>query len=327
MKILILAGGCGKRLWPLSTEQFPKQFVHLGDHESLLRKTVKRFSKKGLVRDVFVITNEEYAPFILEDLQDIDPSFEKRILTEPCSKNTAPAVTWALRSLLSMQLVTELEAILTVPIDHIFSDEDKVVSLILDAEKVLEQGSIISFGVKCTKPETGYGYIKKGKTLLPGYYKAEIFIEKPEERLAKQFFKEGGWLWNVGIFLFSIRTYLEELKENRSILYNSCNPNAIHCISEYKKLFPISIDHAVIEKFNNVRVVELVNIIWSDVGSWSSLYNFLKEDENGRVKLGNVANRDTKKYFLIEDDKDKSKTEDLSISILEKDSSIFILKG
>lgn len=326
MKILILAGGCGKRLWPLSTERFPKQFVHLGDHESLLRKTVKRFFKKGLIKNVFIVTNKEYASFVLEDLQDMDLDFEQRIIIEPYSKNTAPAVTWAIRVLLSMKIAKEDEAIFTVPIDHVFLDENKAISSILDAQQLLERDSIITFGVKCVKPDTGYGYIKTGAMLLEEYCKVEIFIEKPEIKLAERLFKEGGWLWNIGIFLFHIKTYLEELKATENVLYHACDPKRVNSLSEYKKLSSISVDHAVIEKFKNIRVVELVDIGWSDIGSWNSLYDFLQEDENGRVRLGNIANSDTKKYFLLEQDKRALKALNCNISIIEEERGLVILK-
>lgn len=318
MKILILAGGEGKRLWPLSTKQYPKQFIHLGDHESLLRKTVKRFYKKGLIENVFIVTNQEYALFILEDLQDLDSSIGERIIIEPYSKNTGPAITWSVRSLLLMKVVSKEESIVTVPIDHIFSNEDEAMNLIIDAGGLLEEGSIITFGVKCTKPETGYGYIKAGNRLSLNYYKVDSFIEKPQKELAEKFFKEGGWFWNVGIFLFSIRTFLEELKANVKPLYQ------MNTSLEYKNIHSISIDHAVIEKFSNVRVIELVGIDWFDIGSWHSLYDFLQEDKKGKLQLGNVANSNTKKYFFSAD---KNSLSGRYVSIIEEDSRTVIFKN
>jgi mannose-1-phosphate guanylyltransferase/mannose-6-phosphate isomerase len=292
MKILILAGGSGTRLWPLSTKKHPKQFIHLGDGESLLRKTVKRFSKQTMMNHIFIVTTQEYSSFVIEDLKDIDSAIKEKILIEPCSKNTAPAITWAIRSLLLKQLATEDELILTVPIDHVFSNDEAVIHTILQAKTSLEAKSILAFGIQCTRLESGYGYIKKGEQLSHNYHAVAQFIEKPSPFLAEQLLKEGQWLWNVGIFFFSIRTYLEGLKEVAKILYDNCDPHIPEGEYIYKTLPSISIDHAIIEKFNSLRVVEIFNTSWLDIGSWHGLHQFLQENATPNIQLGNIASRE-----------------------------------
>lgn len=290
MKIIILAGGEGKRLWPLSTKSSPKQFVHFGDYESLLKKTVKRFAKKGLIKDVFIVTNQEYVSHIVEDLREMDPSFEDRILVEPYSKNTAPAIAWSIRSLLKVGSVTEQENLLTVPIDHVFSDEDTFITQVMRAEELLKGKDIMAFGVKCNKPETGYGYIKTGRAFSEGHYEVDTFIEKPELQLAKQCIEEGGWLWNIGIYLFSVKAYLEELKKGQKHLYDLFDCNAMYDEYLYRNLQPISIDDAIISHSKNVKVMELKNVVWMDIGSWRNLYEFLEQVGRKGALIGNIAN-------------------------------------
>lgn len=275
MKIVILAGGQGKRLWPLSTQQEPKQFVHLGDHESLLKKTVRRFVKQDLLPLVYIVTHQQYAARTFAEVEEFDSNFRARIIIEPYSKNTAPAIAWAIKTLLRDHALSPSERIVTIPIDHVFSDEVAFVKQLMHA--AVDAHQILAFGVPCMKPVTGYGYIKKGKPLSNESYQVEKFIEKPTQDIAHALVQEGGWLWNIGVYIFSAETYLEALKLHHRILYDLVTSEGdTHLL--YKELKGVSIDDAIMVHTEHLRVKMLSCIQWLDIGSWDSLYEFLGKE-------------------------------------------------
>lgn len=324
MKIIILAGGQGKRLRPISTQEFPKQFVHFGDSESLLKKTVKRFFKNELFKEVYIVTHEQYAAHTLREVQTLDPGFSSRLLIEPYSKNTAPAIAWSIRKLLERNLIDPDEKIITIPIDHIFSDEKAFLKQLLEAADTIRTDEIIAFGVECDHPATGYGYIKQGKELHSKSFQAEKFIEKPAENKAKELLREGKWLWNVGIYIFSTQTYWEELFKSHKVLYEIATGKEYR-EEDYQKLQPISIDDAVVTDAGALRVRVLKNTEWFDVGSWNSLYALLASNRNSSIHLGNTGRSAIKRLIALEPISNTYLSKEPTV--LETDEAFFISHG
>jgi mannose-1-phosphate guanylyltransferase / mannose-6-phosphate isomerase len=324
MKIIILAGGQGKRLWPISTQEFPKQFMHFGDSESLLKRTVKRFFKNELFEEVYIVTHEQYASHTLGEVQALDSGFSSRLLIEPYSKNTAPAIAWSIRKLLERDLIDPDEKIITLPIDHIFSDETVVLQQLLEAADAMRTEEIIAFGVECDYPATGYGYIKQGKELYSKSFQVELFVEKPTEHKAKELLREGNWLWNVGIYIFSAQTYWKELLKSHKVLYEIAIGNEYR-EEDYQKLQPISIDDAVVTDAGALRVRVLQNTEWSDVGSWNSLYKLLASNRNASIHLGNMGRSAVKRLIASEPISNTYLSKEPTV--LETEQAFFISHG
>ncbi len=211
MKYVILAGGSGTRLWPFSRNAFPKQFLHFGDKESMLQKTVKRFYPAVDPKDILIVTNQAYYHLVRSQLCALDKRFEGQILVEPERKNTAPAICLAVKYLQDVLGAEDNESILVSSSDHIISPETVFLAAVQAGERISSQGQHVIFGIRPHKPETGYGYIKtrgfRGNEAVP----VEEFVEKPDYKTAQAYLLSGEYLWNSGIFLFQIGTFLKEM--------------------------------------------------------------------------------------------------------------------
>ncbi len=274
MKTLILAGGKGTRLWPLSRELMPKQFIKIFDSSSLFQKTLERalvFSKPD---EIFVVANVEYKFRIIDDMKDLNIEIPKEnIYLEPRAKSTLPAILWVLR--------TNSGKFAILPSDHFVEVNEDYRNAFRAAEK-LSENFLVTFGVKPTKPHTGYGYIKPGKGLGYGFIVDE-FKEKPDMMKAKEFV-ESGYLWNSGMFLFDSKIFLEEAKNLVPEIFEAFETH--ESLDEvYDKIPEISVDYGILEKSNKVAVVPL-DVKWSDLGSFDSLYEILQKDEFGNAAIG-----------------------------------------
>ena len=289
MKAIVLAGGGGTRLWPLSRESFPKQFIHFGDRVSLLQKTVQRLLKISCIDDIVISTNAAYASLVRKQTS----SFDKiKILTEPCKKNTAPAICLALQFLKP----SPTDTILVLPSDHLMEPEAVFFHALKRMDKTAAADRIITFGIRPTKPETGYGYIRIGNAYNEDAFEVAQFVEKPDVKTAQKYVEDPSYYWNSGMFLFSVQTFWQQLK-----LYAPDFPiqdtyeqsaAAFHLMPE------ISIDYALLEKSPKILVCPLA-ISWSDIGSWDSLYEIMKKDRNQNVKIGKVLDIDTKNSLIF----------------------------
>lgn len=297
MKIVILAGGSGTRLWPLSRQSFPKQFLHFGQKHSLLQKTTLRFLKNYSPKDLLIITNQDYYHLVKQQLQEINPSLTQQIFIEPEKRNTAPAICLAVKILQEQMGAKPDECFLVSSSDHIISPEEDFIESMKSAEKVAAQGYNVVFGVRPTKPETGYGYIRYVPSKEPACKVLE-FVEKPSIDRAQQFLLSGDYLWNAGIFLFQISTFLKEFSIYQSEMAAHLSANTEHLVQNFHLLPEISIDYALLEHTKKIQVVPL-NLTWSDIGSWDGVYETLPKDGNDNVKMGHVVDIDTQGCLLM----------------------------
>lgn len=297
MKSIILAGGSGSRLWPLSRDMYPKQLLALDDNYSLLQQTFLRLKTFSEGSEILTITNVKHFSDIKLQLNQIDK--ENVVLGEPLGKNTAPAIASALEYF--KQISGNDDIVLIVPSDHLIKDTDAFNETVKQGVVLAELGYIVTFGIKPTYPETGYGYIKTDKELATGY-KVERFVEKPDLKTAKQYLETGNYYWNGGIFMGKISTFLKEFETYAKDIYNNLkeldfsNDTRIK-YGIYENMPSISIDYAIMEKSSKITLVELQSD-WNDLGSWQSLYDIKDKDGNGNVLTGNVVIDNVKKSFV-----------------------------
>ena len=327
MKAIILAGGLGTRLFPLSRKNLPKQFLKLGDGRSLLQQTILRLL--NLVQsptNLIISTNKEYIFHLKTQLKELGLSDrEIPIITEPEAKNTAPAIALAVKYLIEKHNVSLEEVVLVSPSDHIIKPEEKFLSEVKRAKEFARMGYIVTFGITPTKPETGYGYIEAGEPMGP-VFKVKRFHEKPSLTLAQEYLSKGNFFWNSGMFAFSLETLIEELRRHAEDIYNLFVETSFEVLQEkFHKMPDISIDYAIMEKTDRAVVLPL-NLFWSDVGSWESVYEVLPHDENGNAKSGNIIDLDTKNCLILGNKRLISTIGVEDLIIVETDDVILITK-
>jgi mannose-1-phosphate guanylyltransferase/mannose-6-phosphate isomerase len=269
MYAVILCGGSGTRLWPLSRKNFPKQFLTLYSDKSLLQETYLRVRQIMPSNHIFFVTNEENLFNVVNQIRDVDASFEQsHVLIEPASLNTAPAILYAVRYLTEEIGISEDAPIAFLPADHYIGNKDAFVAVLQKAgEKVGD--AIGTIGIAASKPETGYGYIKKGK-MLDGYAKADEFKEKPNRKTAEEYVTSGKYVWNSGMYIFNAKTFLSEIKKHSPELSAAATTTMDDFLESFATLPSLSIDNAVSEKSDKVIIFE-GTFDWNDIGSFDSL--------------------------------------------------------
>jgi mannose-1-phosphate guanylyltransferase len=303
IKAVIMAGGSGSRLWPLSRAGHPKQFLSLNGDGTMLQETMKRLKHLD-IRESVTICNEDHRFFVAEQLKEIDQLGS--IILEPVGKNTAPAI-----ALAALDAVEQDDMLLVLAADHVIQDNEVFKKAVSDAIPLADSGKLVTFGIIPSDPHTGYGYIKKGKKEASGY-KVEKFIEKPSANKAVEFLESENYLWNSGMFLFKASKYLEELNKFRPDIYHACEAaflektidlDFIRINKEVFKNCPNeSIDYAVMEKTSEAIVISM-DAGWSDIGSWSSLWDVSEKDIDGNAYLGDVMIHNCKDSYVRADDK------------------------
>ena len=291
---VILSGGSGTRLWPLSRKLHPKQLLPLLNQTSLLQDTINRLDGLEGIESTVVICNEEYRFMVAEQVHatSID---SRAIILEPIGRNTAPAIALAAFNAL---LTNEDAVLLVLPADHDIKSVSEFHKAIKAGLQQAQKGHFVTFGIVPDAPETGFGYIKAASTVAVNEAAGiEKFVEKPDIDTATQYLKEGGYYWNSGMFMFKASEYLKALDEFAPEIYRA-SENAMNAanrdmdfirvgIEEFKKCPADSIDYAVMEKVSNAVVIP-VDIGWSDVGSWSALHDIGDQDENKNIIIGDT---------------------------------------
>jgi mannose-1-phosphate guanylyltransferase/mannose-6-phosphate isomerase len=304
MKItaVILSGGSGTRLWPLSRKNQPKQYLSLTSKNSMLQETILRLDGLENLSEILVVCNEEQRFLVAEQLQQISIT-NCQILLEPAGRNTAPAIAAAALQIMKI----ENRMMLVLSADHVIENIDEFHRVVAIAVKNAKAEKIITFGVPVVNANTEYGYIKLASEQMQGAFKVEKFTEKPNKELAISYLKNGKYLWNSGMFLFQAQVLINELELHSKDMLDSVRKSVdlakkdIDFIRLDKKTFESSqsdsIDYALMEKTDNVFVIPL-DVGWNDIGSWSALYDVIPKDDDGNVVIGDVYAEDSNNSFI-----------------------------
>jgi len=322
---IILAGGSGSRLWPLSRELYPKQLIKLNADDSLLQATFKRLNDFIAPENIISVTNAKHLGDVNLQLKQVCP--QTCVIAEPISKNTAPAIATALEFI--RQKSKQDEIVLIVPSDHFIQNISAFTETVTAGVRLAELGYIVTFGIKPFYPETGYGYIKTS-TQLPAGFKVECFVEKPDLNTAEEYLKSGDYYWNGGIFMGKISVFLQELQnlapdvyQNLALLDFSQATNIDPLI--YQNMPSISIDYAIMEKSDKIALVELQSD-WNDLGSWQSLYDIKAKDSAGNVVEGNVILHNVSNSFVYSSKKLVAVSDLDNVIIVETEDAILACK-
>ena len=297
---LIMAGGIGSRFWPQSTEEMPKQFLKLLGDKTMIRMTYDRINKLIPAENIFIITNDRYVEKIKKELPELP---DINIITEPCSKNTAPCI--LLSSLYIKNLRGEVN-IACISSDSYIKKEDVFLEKIQLANDFVTKNkeALVTIGITPTRPETAYGYIKYNKEeQAPN--KVEKFVEKPDLETAEEYLADGNYLWNAGMFIFNNLNMIKEIEENSNNEYLMLKDLPLitdpyykkFLVANYEKCNKISIDYAVMEKSKNVYTIPS-DLGWDDVGSWKSLERYIPKDESDNIIKGEVKVIDSKNNVI-----------------------------
>lgn len=297
MKIIILAGGGGTRLFPLSRDCYPKQFLHVIEDKSLLAQTIERFLGLVEAKDIIIVTNERYIFHVQAELKSINAQ-EAHIITEPMGKNTAPAIALAQSYCRDVLQCGEDEILFVSPSDHLIKPIDAFQDLIRNAQDVAKD-NIVTLGIKPTKPEIGYGYIEAEKNSDLAK-KVVSFKEKPDLATAKEYINSGNYYWNGGMFMFSIATMQAELTKYMPAIIDITKNGYRYAVDNFVNMPDISIDYAVAEKSQKMMMIPMENIYWNDIGSFDAIAEVLS-DKDKNVFKGDILAENCTDTMIIGD--------------------------
>lgn len=294
---IILAGGSGSRLWPLSRELYPKQLLNLNSDKSLLQSTFERLNKFMPAENIISITNVKHSSNVRLQLEQISDNIN--ILAEPLSKNTAPAIALATKFIRQKD---DDPVILVVPSDHLIEDNEKFIETVKKGEKLAQERFIVTFGIEPDYPETGYGYINiLNEPILDGF-KVKEFVEKPDSETAQKYIDAKTYFWNSGIFMFKASTMIAEIKKLAPEIFKVMNEFDFSASNKieynlFDRMPNISIDYAIMEKSDKIALVKLESD-WNDLGSWQSIYDVSEKDKQNNVLIGHVLDESSKNSFV-----------------------------
>lgn len=329
MIAMILAGGSGTRLWPYSRTMSPKQFLNLGStHESLLQETVRRLNPLIPPEKVYVVGSRTHEFELRQQLQQTLPGLPgSRLLLEPMARNTAPAILWGLNCLPED---CWQEPVVILPADHLIRAESRFRDALEQAAKLAESRYIVTFGIRPDRPETGYGYIQAGAPLEVGF-QVERFLEKPDLETAERLIQSPDHTWNSGIFMATPKTLRSEFARWTPELFQAFeeareakilqDPEALEAL--FESVNPDSIDYALMEKSEAVAVLP-VEMAWSDLGSWESIFEVSEKDENNNVLRGNVISHDTRNSLIFSSKKLVTSIGVENLIIVETDDALLV---
>lgn len=325
---VILSGGGGTRLWPLSTQAKPKQFHPLGGEKTLFQQAVLRARAIGTDLPPLVVANRDHGERVSNDLHEIGVSLSKLIL-EPVGRNTAAAIVMAA---LEAPVVDAL--LLVMPSDHVIRDTGAFAAAIRQAEPAARDGWLVTFGIAPDRPATGYGYIRLGDPIADGVHKVARFVEKPDEARAATMIAEGGHAWNAGLFLFRADRLLAEMRLHaRSIVTLAERALAVGTRNDlrvepepraFAEISSVSIDYAVMEKSDRVAMVP-VDMGWSDLGSWDAIHQIAPRDKNGNAVDGEIIAIETSDCLLMSDGARIAALGVHDLAIVARDDTILVI--
>ena len=295
MKLIILAGGGGTRLFPLSRDCYPKQFLHVIGEKSLLAQTIERFLGLVNAEDIVVVTNEKYIFHVQAELQAVNAE-QAHIITEPMGKNTAPAIALAQIYCKDKLGCGDNEILFVSPSDHLIKPVDRFQQLIKQAESIA-RANIVTLGIKPTKPEIGYGYIEAEK-VGNQVTKVKSFKEKPDYTTAVEYVNAGNYYWNGGMFMSSIKTMQEELAQYMPVIAEIINHGYDYTVANFAQMPDISIDYAIAEKSQRMMMKPMTSIYWNDIGSFDAIAEVLADDNNNVFK-GDILAEDCTNTMII----------------------------
>lgn len=311
---ILMAGGVGSRFWPVSTQDFPKQFHDmLGTGDTLIQKTFSRLSKLIPKENIFILTNERYNNLVFEQLPEVT---QRQVVLEPAMRNTAPCILYAS---LKIQKENPNALMIVAPSDHWIENEDAFTNNVEQAfEFCRTHDALMTLGIKPTFPNTGYGYIEYDKMAMSAIKPVNQFREKPDYETAKTFIEKGNFLWNAGIFIWSVTSVIDAFRNNQSDLFKlfesgitsyNTEKEAKFIAENYAKADNISVDYAIMEASKNVFVLP-ATFDWNDLGTWGSLYDKLSKDSSNNAVVnaktltenatGNMIRTQGKKLVVID---------------------------
>lgn len=326
---VIMAGGTGTRFWPLSRKHLPKQFLRLrDDYDSLIKMTYKRLRPLFPVQNIYFVASPQYSNLIKEEIREIG---DENIILEPVPKNTAPAIGLA-AAVISKK---DPEAVMVVlPSDHFIQNEQLFISVLKAGYKVASEDNIVTIGITPDRPETGFGYIKKGAELETvdgvAIIGVEAFIEKPNRQKAMEYLSTGRYLWNAGIFIFTAKKILSEMgrlmPETLEIILSVrdiLNREPEKARELFSEIQSISIDYGIMEKVSGIRVIP-ADLKWSDVGSWGAVRDILPKDEYGNVNIGENIFLDCQDCVVFSKGKTTAVIGMHSIAVIVTDDAVLV---
>lgn len=324
MKVIVLAGGRGTRLWPMSRELYSKQFLTLpGDGQSLLAKAYERAKLLVESQDIVTVTSQDFAFFVKDTFQEVTGQAPLHVICEPVGRNTAPAIGLALAYAKDKLHVPPDEPFLVMTSDHVIQPVSAFAGYVKLGEQAAQSGYLVTFGVKPTGPETGYGYVQAGDSLSDGVLKAVRFVEKPDAVTAQMYVASGDYYWNSGMFCFTARDMVAALIEYQPDIAHLLEPGYGEAVARFADMPSISIDYAVMEKASHVAVVPM-DLTWNDVGSWDAVYAITNKDTDGNALSGDVVALDTINSLVVSRKRLVATIGVKDLSIIETDDAVLV---
>lgn len=326
---VILSGGAGTRLWPLSNKKEPKQFLSLVSQNSLIQETLLRVQQCDAMAHPMVVNSKTHYELLVQQLKEMrcDP---QAIILEPLPRNTAPAI--AIAAMLAVR-DGEDPILIVLPADHVIKNQAAFCEAVKTAKQEAQQGKLVTFGIVPHEPATGYGYIKRGGATSSAAFHVAQFVEKPDLKTAQGYLDSGEYYWNSGMFVFKASVFLDELKKHDAAIYAACE-KAFHTMERDDKTYALneedfaaspkqSVDYAVMEKTDQAVVVPM-DAGWSDIGSWSALLESCPHDNKGNVLIGNCFVRDVEGSYLRSETKKIVGIGLKNVVVVETDDAILV---